>query len=392
MGDTLVLYDQGTITISATDVRKPKNGGPGDRVVVTFETVETIELRAAAGTTPNTINVVGTATGITVKVTGGAGVDVITVAGTGADAHLIIDAKEGADQVTILATGGDDNDPNNADGNNDKGSFVLVNSGSEKDTIEIGSPGGSLSVIGGIICVNGEVREGGTELHGEIALSCGESNSSGNMFVGDTLLLYDDGAMANNEYVLDVSSFKRVGNDPINFENVETIELWAAAAAAQNTITVKGTQADVTVKIMGGSGTDTITVEGTGLDSQVIIQAGDGADVIKIVTTGGDGEDKNNAADDNGVGSVVLADGGAGNDILTLLENGALSHVQLSGGEGTDTVYVESVAAGSFVAVSGGGGNDVINVGGPLTTLDEIRGSVCVSGDDNDRGVTQSAA
>ncbi len=388
IGDTLLLHDQGTTTVGVDEVRKPISDGQEERVIVKFKNVETIELTAATGTAPNTFTVAGTASGVTVTVTGGVGDDVITVVGTGTDAHVNIQSGKGSDEITILATGGDGGDTNNAGGDNPDGSFVLVNSGSENDTIEVGSPGGSLGAIAGALCLDGEFRDDGTELpvHEEIHLNCGDAKSSGQLFVGNTLLLYDDGATTDNTYVLTVSTFTRNDGTPINFENVQTIELRAAAAAAKNTITVTGTQADVTVKIMGGSGADDITVEETGEDAQVILNAGEGSDKITILATGDDGDDKNNAAGDNDVGSVVLADGGAGNDVLILVGNGVSSHVQLSGQEGSDTVNVNVVAASSVVAVSGGSENDSIVVGDSHDSLGGILGSLCINGDSHQSG------
>ncbi len=238
---------------------------------INFDTVETVNLDA--GTAGDTINITGTASGVTTTVNAGAGDDIITVGSAGlldgilgtltihGQAHTTADtlhfddsAQASAKTYTLnaasftrtgLATinfdtvetvnldAGTAGDTINITGTA-SGVTTTVNAGAGDDIITVGSAG-LLDGILGTLTIHGQAHTTADTLH------------------------FDDSAQASAKtYTLNAASFTRTGLATINFDTVETVNLDAGTAG--DTINITGTASGVTTTVNAGAGDDIITV------------------------------------------------------------------------------------------------------------------------------------
>ncbi len=283
---------------------------------INFDTVETVNLDA--GTAGDTINITGTASGVTTTVNAGAGDDIITLISnvTGSSVILHGDANDDTLNIRSVATG----------------STVQAFGDADNDTFNVGNTSNKLDDIQGNLTISGGTHAASPP--------------------GDTVFFNDGGQAADNTYTLTGTTLTRSGlPNPITFGTVETIEVDSGAGNDKLIVNFSAYPASptLTVKFDGGSqpsgGMDTLRLNGTaGNDTMKVGTFGSGLpfqiqNVECLQMFGNAGAD--NLENDTAVSSLI--DGGDGADTLV---GGSATDV-IFGGDGVDIIY-------------GRGGNDFL--------------------------------
>ena len=407
-GDILNLNDQGdagsfTYALNATTFARTGTG------TVAYATIETLNMNTSQGAAD--VDVTNTAASLNTTIITQDGADDVDVATTGADSNVILNTAGGVDDVKVVTTGGDGLDGNSF------GSFLLVNGGTDGDTITLQGSGtgsrvelngqggkdtinvrttGALSVttinggdnteaislgssansLGGILgdtYVNGNAHDAGTTTFG-LQIDYNTLNS------GDLLYIYDQGDAGSYSYSLTDTTFSRTGTGTVTYATIEYLQIATSIGSAN--MDVLDTADSVITLIYTQDAPDDIDVTTTGLDSNVEVGTGGGSDTVDVVTSGGDGTDS------NAFGSFVFVRGGDQDDTLILMGTGAAGRTYLSGGDGSDTIGVRSTSSSSYTYIEGWIDSDVVNIGNSSNSLSGILGDIHVEGGDQGPGTT----
>ena len=393
-GDILNLNDQGDAGSFTYDLDATTFSRTGT-AVVTYMTIETINLQASVGSA--TVNVTSTAASANTNITTQDAADTMTITTTGDMSNVVVNTAGGDDLITITSTGtgsflvvnaGARADTLTQDGNGsasrvqlngDAGvdtffiraatasSLTDINGGAGTDQISLGSLVNSLSDLDGDIFVAGDGQDAGNS---SLTIR-GESNV---LPSGDFLNLNDQGDAGSFDYDLNATTFTRTGMDGmVDYVTVETVNL-NTSMGATNILDVASTPDSVNTNIVSQGGNDNMVIRSTGDNSNTTVSSLAGSDTITVETTGAD--------------SFLIIESGTGSDMLTQVANGVGSRVQWIGTAGQNEIWVQTTAVMSLTDVVGGSGTDNIAIGNASNSLADVDGDIFVAGNDHDAGVS----
>ncbi|MDB5291836.1 MAG: hypothetical protein JWL69_3077, partial [Phycisphaerales bacterium] len=255
-GDSLIVDDSGTTAVSSITVSTASITIRS--AVIHYGGQSSLAVHIGSGN--DTVNVAGTAVGVTSVIDDAGGTDVYTI--TGDSGTTTINTGNGSDVVNVQGTG----------------ATTHVNTGTGNDVVNVGSAapaaGGVLDGIAGALSVTGG---------------------------GHTALKIDDtGAVSAKSAAVSGTSVT-VGSASITYATVTGLTV--SLGSHGNTVSLTGTSAPTTLN--SGEGADTITVTGT--SNAATVAAGGGNDTINI----------------KGVGAALTVSAGLGTDTINVGSNGA---------------------------------------------------------------------
>jgi Ca2+-binding RTX toxin-like protein len=271
-----------------------------------------------------------------VQKAGGATIDVSDAGPASGGDAITLDSGDGADVVNVLGTRA--------------GTFTTVKGGAHDDTINVGSSGGTLDGIAGLLTING--------------------NEPG---ASDVLNVDDSGDTGANSGALTATSITGLGMaGSIVYGTIETLNIELGSGA--DAFTVESTHAGAT-NLHANGGDDTINVgvgSLNGLSGPLAVSGGDGADTLNVDDTG-DTEPNTGALTAITITGLGMGVGIAYGAVETLnidLSSGADTFTidsthdgatNLRANAGDDTANVRAISGDT--TVDGGEHDDTINVG-----------------------------
>ena len=282
---------------------------------------------------------------------------------------------------------------------------AFIYGGAGNDTLNVGTAGGQLTALSGIVAFFGGAGTNTLNVYGDASTDPGQLSavSVTGMGMGTNQLVTVDNGMFGAGYSLDQADYPGavyyavrtlVQGGDIYTSTVQSINISLDNGA--NSFAIDSTLAGATSTIYGGTGSDVFTVgtTETGLQPNSLHSTDFVAGALVISGTGG-------------TDSLVVDDSGESVPAMGVLQAGSITGLGMSGsltfsgissvevdlGAGGNTFYIAAVPAGITATVNSGSGFDTVYVGTTpgnenAGSLDSIQGTLLLSGQDPQTGNT----
>ncbi|MCA9136717.1 MAG: hypothetical protein KDB00_08160 [Planctomycetales bacterium] len=319
------------------------NTGADNDAVAFATTGASSVTRVTTETGDDDVTLTTTGLGSGVAIDSGDGIDVLTLAGTGDNSATFVSSGVGDDVINVRSNG--------------TGSATDLHGGDGSDTFNVssdadgdrgntsGDPAGNLDGLLGDLCVFGEapLPAAGTPE----SVTAKSVTVTVSIARGDELNISNEGDVAGHSYLLsatDLTGSAIAGS--LTYETIESLNIESGSGA--DSVVVSTTVAGTRTSFSTGAGSDDVGITTTGTDGLFTLDTGADNDNVSVTTTG--------------ASSVTRIATDSGDDDIDISITGVTSGLGISAGTGIDLLNLIGTGAGSAVSASLGDGSDIVNV------------------------------